>query len=132
MFTVVHQVQQPVNHVKQAGRLEKCGRSKSLGCQDLHTRSVSPQAIETDETDETESRGLCPLKAKSWNGHRGRYSRNTSTGQWASRTTRSATEPIINRAKPVRPCEGRTIKSISCSWANRAISSAGFPKVTSK
>ena len=31
------------------------------------------------------------------------YERSTNTGQWANRTTRSATEPINNRLKPVRP-----------------------------
>src|SRR5262245_43138954 len=49
-------------------------------------------------------------------------SRTTSTGQGASRTTRSAVLPRITCARPVWPCVGRRIKSASISFAAATIS----------
>jgi hypothetical protein len=45
------------------------------------------------------------------------YERNTNTGQCASRSTRSATEPISSRFNPVRPWDGITINSAPAFWA---------------
>jgi hypothetical protein len=57
--------------------------------------------------------------------------RVTSTGQGASRMTRSATLPKTKCSNPVRPCVAITIKSTSSSRAARTISMSGTPVLTS-
>ena len=73
-----------------------------------------------------------PKRRTGWVGrrrstHLGAYFRITSTGQWARRMTRSATDPINSRVSPVRPCDGITINSAERAAAWSATWCPGSP-----